>query len=143
LVQNFDTPTTDNYESQRVTIEVFRDGKSEMMLYPERRNYTVSQVTQTIAAIQSTPLRDLYVVYAGVSPDTNQPVIHAYLNPLVKWIWFGGLIVVLGTGLAMFPSRRTALVLRPAESRLREIVPAVGLPAPIASGMTRSSSGHD
>ena len=45
-------------------------------------------------------------MYAGRSPDTNQPVIHAYLNPLVKWIWFGGIVVVLGTGLAMLPNRR-------------------------------------
>jgi hypothetical protein len=31
----------------------------------------------------------------------------------VKWIWFGGIVVVLGTGLAMLPNRRAALVLRP------------------------------
>jgi cytochrome c-type biogenesis protein CcmF len=71
-------------------------------------------VTETMVAVQSSPLRDLYVVYAGKSPETGKPVIHAYLNPLVKWIWFGGIVVVLGTGLAMFPSRGTALVLRPA-----------------------------
>ena len=39
-------------------------------------------------------------------------MIHAYLNPLVKWIWFGGIVVVLGTGLAMLPNRRAALVLQ-------------------------------
>ena len=48
------------------------------------------------------------MVYAGRSPDTGKPVIHAYLNPLVKWIWFGGIVVVLGTGLAMLPNRRAA-----------------------------------
>jgi cytochrome c-type biogenesis protein CcmF len=83
-----------------------------MMMYPERRLYLASQVTETMVANQSTPLRDLYIVYAGRSPDTGKPVIHAYLNPLVKWIWFGGIVVVLGTGLAMLPNRRTALVLR-------------------------------
>ena len=40
-------------------------------------------------------------------------MIHAYLNPLVKWIWFGGIVVVLGTVLAMLPNRRAALVLKP------------------------------
>jgi cytochrome c-type biogenesis protein CcmF len=115
LVQNFDQDNNDNYSSQRVTLEVFRDGKSAMMLYPERRLYTASQVTETIVAVESSALRDLYVVYSGINPDTNQPVVHAYLNPLVKWIWFGGVIVVLGTGLAMLPNRRTAIVLRPVE----------------------------
>ena len=83
-----------------------------MMLYPERRFFLASQVTETIVAIQSSPLRDLYVVYAGQSPDTGTPVIHAYLNPLVKWIWFGGIVVVLGTLLALVPNRRAAIVLR-------------------------------
>jgi cytochrome c-type biogenesis protein CcmF len=88
-----------------------------MMLYPEHRTYLASQVSETIVAVESTPLRDLYVVYAGSSPETGKPVIHGYLNPLVKWIWFGGIIVVLGTGLAMFPNRSAALVLRPAIER--------------------------
>ena len=117
LCQNFDQLANGNYESERATLEVFRNGKSEMMLYPERRFFLASQVTETMVAIQTSPLRDLYVVYAGRSPENNKPVIHAYLNPLVKWIWFGGLVVVLGTGLALFPNRRTALVLRPATEK--------------------------
>jgi len=114
LCQNFDQPSTANYTSDRATLEVFRNGKSLMLLYPEHRTYLASQVSETIVAVESTPLRDLYVVYAGHSPETGRPVIHAYLNPLVKWIWFGGIVVVLGTGLAMFPNRSSALVLRAA-----------------------------
>jgi cytochrome c-type biogenesis protein CcmF len=117
VCQNIDQPSTDNYTSARATLEVFRNGHSEMMLYPERRFFPTSQITQTVVAVQSTPLRDLYVVYAGQSPDSGQPVVHAYLNPLVKWIWYGGIVVVLGTGLAMLPNRRAALVLRPVAER--------------------------
>ena len=117
VCQNFDETQNDNYTSQRATVEVFRNGKSEMMLYPARRFFLASQVTETMVAVESSPLRDLYVVYAGRNPDTNQPVIHAYLNPLVKWIWFGGIVVVLGTGLAMLPNRRAAIVLRPVTER--------------------------
>ncbi|HXU21811.1 MAG TPA: cytochrome c-type biogenesis CcmF C-terminal domain-containing protein, partial [Verrucomicrobiae bacterium] len=94
----------------------------------ERRFFLASQVTETIVANESSPLRDLYVVYAGRSPDTNKPVIHAYLNPLVKWIWFGGIVVVLGTGLAMIPDRRAALVLRAASEKSwgSSVAPSVG-----------------
>ena len=113
LCQNFDRVVNGNYDSERATLEVFRNGKSEMMLYPERRFFLASQVTETMVAVQSSPLRDLYIVYAGRSPENGRPVIHAYLNPLVKWIWFGGIVVVLGTGLALLPNRRAALVLRP------------------------------
>jgi cytochrome c-type biogenesis protein CcmF len=114
LCQNFDRVSNNNFESERATLEIFRNGRSEMMLYPERRFFLASEVTETMVAVQSKPLHDLYVVYAGRSPETGKPVIHAYLNPLVKWIWFGGIVVVLGTGLALLPNRRAALVLRPA-----------------------------
>ena len=50
LCQNFDQPSNDNYQSERATLEVFRNGHSEMMLYPERRLFLASQVTETIVA---------------------------------------------------------------------------------------------
>ena len=55
------------------------------------------------------------MVFAGQSPDTQLPVIHAYLNPLVKWIWLGGAVVVLGTLVALLPNRRAVLVLAGAQ----------------------------
>ena len=117
LCQNFDAVNNDNYESERATLEVFKGGKSVMMLYPERRFFLASQVTETMVAVQSNPFHDLYVVYAGRSPEGGKPVIHAYLLPLVKWIWFGGIVVVLGTILALLPNRKAVLVLRPATEK--------------------------
>ena len=114
LCQNFDAVNNNNYESERATLEVFKNGKSVMMLYPERRFYLASQVTDSKVAVQSSPLRDLYIVYAGHDPESGKPVIHAYLQPLVKWIWFGGIVLVLGTLLALVPDRKAVLVLRPA-----------------------------
>ena len=139
LCQNFDQVANDNYQSERATLEVFRNGRSEMMLYPQRRFYLSSQVTETMVAVQSSPLRDLYVVYAGRNPDTQKPVIHAYLNPLVKWIWFGGITVVLGTILAMLPNRRAALVLKPVQEQAWS-----GGPVPAPSGaVVRRVETHD
>jgi cytochrome c-type biogenesis protein CcmF len=131
LCQNFDQVANNNYQSSRATLEVFKNGKSDMMLYPERRFFLTSQITETMVAVQSSPLRDLYVVYAGQSPESGRPSVHAYLLPLVKWIWFGGIVVVLGTILALVPNRRTALVLRPVTERswadaIAESSPAIG-----------------
>ena len=39
-------------------------------------------------------------------------MIHAYLNPLVKWIWLGGAVVVLGTLLALVPNQQPVLAIR-------------------------------
>jgi cytochrome c-type biogenesis protein CcmF len=46
----------------------------------------------------------LYVVYEGTNPDTGQPIIKAFLNPLVGWIWFGLVIIVFGTFVALVPN---------------------------------------
>ena len=109
--QNYDETSNANFNAERATIEVFKGNRSLMMLYPERRFYTASQVTQTVVALHSSLASDLYIVYSGRNPDDNSPVIHAYLNPLVKWIWLGGLVLVLGTILALVPSRQPQIVL--------------------------------
>ena len=70
-----------------------------------------------MVGIQSTPLRDIYLVYDGRNPESNKPQVHGYLNPLVKCIWFGGLVVVLGTILALIPSRQPVLVVSQAAER--------------------------
>lgn len=108
-----------------------------MMLYPERRVFQTNGETGTMVAIYSTLRADLYVVYAGQSPETNLPVIHAYLNPLVKWIWFGGVIVVFGTLVALMPNRRAVLVLSGVKQSATE---------PLTHGLAPSVSlreGHD
>ncbi|MGB8476453.1 MAG: heme lyase CcmF/NrfE family subunit [Candidatus Acidiferrum sp.] len=111
VLQNTDTTPEANYTGFRLIVEVLAGGKPLMMLYPERRVFDTNGETGTMVAIYSTLREDLYVVYAGQSPDTKLPVIHAYLNPLVKWIWFGGVIVLFGTMVALLPNRRAVLVL--------------------------------
>ena len=129
LCQNFDATANSNYTAERATIEVFQGDRSVMMLYPERRFYLASQVTQTVVAIHSSLARDLYVVYAGRSPDSNDPVIHVYLNPLVRWIWLGGLVLVLGTILALLPNRQPQIVLQAAREEAK--VKVFSEPAPV------------
>jgi cytochrome c-type biogenesis protein CcmF len=138
--QNFDSVQQDpNYLTERATIAVDRNGRQVIMLYPERRFYPANAESGTMVAIYSTLKEDLYVVYAGRSPETQQPVIHAYLNPLVKWIWLGGAIVALGTLLALVPSRQPVLAIRAAE----DLAPAgTAVPARIQTDRDKYG-GHD
>jgi cytochrome c-type biogenesis protein CcmF len=115
LLQSFDSKPEKNYTSERMIVEVMKDGKPLMMLYPERRFFQTNEQSGTMVAIYSTLRDDLYVVYAGQSPDNQLPVIHAYLNPLVKWIWLGGCIVVLGTIVTLLPNRRAVLAFSTAQ----------------------------
>jgi cytochrome c-type biogenesis protein CcmF len=117
LLQGFDAKPEKNYTSERMIVEVWRDNKPLMMLYPERRFFQTNEQSGTMVAIYSTLREDLYVVYAGQNPETQAPVIHAFLNPLVKWIWLGGLVVVLGTLVTLLPNRRAVLVLAGAPER--------------------------
>lgn len=112
LLQSADTKAEKNYTAQRMIVEVIKGNKQIMLLYPEKRQFQgTEQAAGTMVAIYSTLREDLYVVYAGMDPEANGPVIHAFLNPLVKWIWLGGVWVVLGTLLALMPNRRAGLVL--------------------------------
>ena len=111
-VQTVTSRPAQNYTAERVVVDVQRDGKSLMALYPERRFYPANEITGTMVSIRSTLIEDLYVVYAGRDPQTNRAVLHAYLNPLVKWIWLGGVVLVLGTALALMPNRQPALALQ-------------------------------
>ncbi len=138
LLQGMDTKPERNYTAQRMLVEVLRDKKPIMMLYPERRQFPTNQESGTMVAIYSTLKEDLYVVYAGESPDTQMPVIHAYLNPLVKWIWFGGVVVVFGTLVALLPNRRAVLVLAGAPQPVA-VRPLAGTLTPAAT----LREGHD
>jgi cytochrome c-type biogenesis protein CcmF len=119
LLQTIDQTQEPNYSSERLIVEVLKDNKPVMMLYPEKRTFAASEQSGTMVAIHSTLREDLYVVYAGKSADGNTPVVHAFLNPLVKWIWFGGLVVVLGTILALQKERKAVLVLAGAKEPAR------------------------
>jgi cytochrome c-type biogenesis protein CcmF len=137
VLQSFDMKPEKNYTAQRMIVEVLKGNQPQMMLYPEKRRFSTTEENGTMVAIHSTLKEDLYVVFAGTSQDTQLPVIHAFLNPLVKWIWFGGVIVVFGTLVALLPNRRAVLVLAGAP---QPASPA--LPSGLAPSVTMRE-GHD
>jgi cytochrome c-type biogenesis protein CcmF len=97
-----------NYTSDYALLDVRKGGKMQFQMAPEKRVYMASGQPQTMVAIHSVPGWDLYVVYEGTNPDTGQPIIKAFLNPLVSWIWAGVLMMVFGTLVALTPSQKPA-----------------------------------
>jgi cytochrome c-type biogenesis protein CcmF len=102
-----------NYNSEYALLDVYQNGKKQFQMTPEKRVYLASEQPQTMVAIHSVLSWDLYVVYEGSNPDTGQPIIKAFLNPLVGWIWAGLVVLVFGTLVALVPS------LTPATASLR------------------------
>jgi cytochrome c-type biogenesis protein CcmF len=101
-----------NYNSEYALLDVYKDGKKQFQMTPEKRVYLASEQPQTMVAIHSVPSWDLYVVYEGTNPDSGQPIIKAFLNPLVGWIWAGLVVLVFGTLVALFPSLKPAIAQR-------------------------------
>ena len=117
----FSQDSNANYNSEYALLDVYKDGKKRFQMTPEKRLYLASQQPQTMVAIHSVPSWDLYVVYEGANPDTGQPIIKAFLNPLVSWLWAGVALLAFGTLIALVPN------LTPATASLRV---AAARPAP-------------
>ncbi len=106
---DYSQDTNLNYDTEYAILDVYRGDKKITQLAPERRFYQASQTTSTIVANHSTLAWDLYVIYAGKDPDSGQPIIKVFLNPLVAWIWIGVIIVILGTFVALVPNMSATL----------------------------------
>jgi cytochrome c-type biogenesis protein CcmF len=103
--QDYTQDDNANYVSEAALLDVYKNGKFLTRLNPERRAYKASGgQPSTIPAKHSTLTEDLYVIYAGLDPDTRRPIIKAIVNPLVSFIWLGVLITAFGTGLALVPN---------------------------------------
>ena len=90
----------------RAVVEVSRDGQSLGELYPRRDYYYAQQQPMTIPGNRSTMEDDLYVLLVDWQPiSTSGATFKVYHNPLVNWLWLGGLIFILGTLVAAWPDR--------------------------------------
>ena len=105
VVQGLEQTENDNYIATRAKIEVYDGARLFTTMYPERRLYKASQQPTTEVAIRPRLNEDIYLVYAGQAEESGKAVIQVYINPLVNWVWIGGFVMVLGTGIALIPSR--------------------------------------
>jgi len=72
------------------------DGRTLGGVYPHRDFYPVQQHTATIADITGSFNEEVYVLLAGWDKGGAQASFHVYINPFINWIWFGGIVMVLG-----------------------------------------------
>ena len=89
-------------------LTVRRNGEQVAAMRPERRFYPVMDEASTEVGIRSTLLEDLYVIPRDVDLEsgTERATFEFKVLPLVPWIWFGGLIVAVGTLVGLWPPAR-------------------------------------
>jgi cytochrome c-type biogenesis protein CcmF len=102
-------PTQNKYITS-ATLAVYRGGKKIGSLRPEKNFYTNQEQTLTEVALRSTLKEDLYVILTQYSED-GSATFKVVISPLIMWMWLGGVILVAGTILAMWPGKREKLQL--------------------------------
>jgi cytochrome c-type biogenesis protein CcmF len=101
-------------------VSVFRGGKLVTVMAPAKLFYRVEQQPATQVAIRSTPFADLYLVLAGIDDSGTRATFQVFLTPLVFWLWAGGLIMVFGVVIVMWPNVRERAAIAAALGRERE-----------------------
>src|SRR6266699_3039358 len=99
------------------TVDVRRNGKRIGLITSEKRQHVdalgrPTYQPSTEPGIRSDPLEDLYIVLGGVVNGSEQAVFRLTINPLVWWVWYGGLIVVIGGLIVMWPGGGSLAVKR-------------------------------
>ncbi|HSJ14380.1 MAG TPA: cytochrome c-type biogenesis CcmF C-terminal domain-containing protein, partial [Longimicrobiales bacterium] len=82
-----------------------------------RLNYYTARGGEPITtpAVRSRVHNDLYLTLLAFEQDGSSATITAIVEPLVSWIWVGGIIVALGALMAMRPARDRRAVKRPSQ----------------------------
>jgi cytochrome c-type biogenesis protein CcmF len=93
------------------TVRVSRDGKPLGLMTSEKRQHFTVENGQEVAsfepstevAIRSDLREDLYIVFAGAVDGTEEAVYRFTINPLVWWVWYGGVLLAIGGLITMWP----------------------------------------
>ena len=84
-----------NFQAQQAVVSVKHHGKDMTTLYPDIRFYPAQQNAQPHADISANILRDVYVVLGQPLPNDSWSM-RFYVKPLVRWIWTGGVMMMVG-----------------------------------------------
>ena len=111
-----------NYLSTMGWVSLQRGGRDLAVLHPEKRNYPVSRMPTTEAAIDYRLTRDVYVVL-GDPQENGGWAMRTYVKPFTNWIWAGCIIMALG-GVVSLTDRRFRVA-----AGARKAPPIKGVPA--------------
>jgi cytochrome c-type biogenesis protein CcmF len=110
-------PAPDDVNRTGATLAISQDGREIGEMNPTHDFFIPQQQPMTIPAIRYSLTEDLYVIVAGWEDGGATATFKAYVNPLVNWLWIGGLVFILGTAVAAWPDpaedRRHALASTP------------------------------
>jgi len=86
-------------------VDLYRGERRLATLRPERNWHSNAETGVSEVALHSTLFRDLYLVLASLEPD-GLAAFQVLITPLVAWLWIGGGVLIVGTLVAAWPSRK-------------------------------------
>lgn len=84
-----------NYSGVEGNIKIYKGDREINLLKPQVRYYSVAKTSLAKTAIDVNLFRDIYIALAE-PVGKNAWALRVYYKPFVRWIWFGGLLMVLG-----------------------------------------------
>ncbi|MBY5923626.1 heme lyase CcmF/NrfE family subunit [Ferrimonas balearica] len=84
-----------NYTAEQGVVTVTQDGDYVTTLYPDRRKYNVRTMDMTEAGIDWGFFRDLYVTM-GDPLDATHYAVRLNYKPMVRWLWIGSILMMVG-----------------------------------------------
>jgi cytochrome c-type biogenesis protein CcmF len=88
-----------------------QEGTFVTNLHPEKRIYFHNnpdpnrRQPHSELDIYTTMNQDIYSIFSGVDSENGVAFIKIMVNPLVRWVWVGGFILVFGTIVALWPRK--------------------------------------
>jgi cytochrome c-type biogenesis protein CcmF len=93
-----------NYSAVEATVRVTDPRRGETTtLRPQRRFYDKAEDSNSEVANWSTWRRDAYVTLAGWEDGGRLVALEMFVNPLVSWLWTGGIVLTAGGLLCLLP----------------------------------------
>ncbi|MEO7916107.1 MAG: heme lyase CcmF/NrfE family subunit [Dokdonella sp.] len=102
-----------NFEADQASVVVSRDDRVIETLHPQKRQYGQNSQIQTQAAVRAGVFRDIYVALGEPLGDDGAWALRIYVKPLIRWVWLGGLLMMLGGFVAAMDRRFRARASEP------------------------------
>ncbi|MBI2853698.1 MAG: heme lyase CcmF/NrfE family subunit [Chloroflexi bacterium] len=105
VYQGMDYFPTEKREVITATLDVYNGGQQKVAtVTPAKTFHQNHENPVTEVAIRTTPVEDLYIILEGW--EQQKAAFKFIVNPMVLWIWIGGLVLIAGTIVAFWPDAR-------------------------------------
>lgn len=97
-------PGPDDLLIKEADLTVSNNGRQVGELTPRTELYTRTGQPMTIPGVRSTVSDDFYVIMVNwENVQADAATFRLYVNPLINWVWTGGIIFIIGTLIAAWP----------------------------------------